>query len=200
MCVASLTWAATLFSQNIAPLGLSESQSVIVAFSDGSTATSQVLDNHLVYLGKDGNIAILDYVVVNHNSPTPKPQPDPQPKPQPGPQNLRVLILYESEDLITMPPEQAAILTSVALREYLDKHCPNETLDKSKTSRSYRFYDKDDDMSKAPSVWAQTVKYAKEKNIPVPSILIVGTERELYSGPLPESVDKTLELLRKYGG
>ena len=142
----------------------------------------------------------------------PTPTPIPPPPVPPTPTTLRVLFLYESQDLGKMPVSQASILTSQVVRGYLDKHCPVESCCPdgkcpltifggllAASTPSYRFFDKDIAGDKLPKVWQDTLAYAKAK-ASVPYLLICGTAGPVWEGPWPADDSATLELLKKYGG
>ena len=134
----------------------------------------------------------------------PKP-PDPIDPPTPS-GNLRVLFLYDSEKLITLPPAQGAILTDGSIRSYLEKHCPKESgcvtncppIASAQLSPSFRFLDKDIDTTKLSPVWQQTVSAAKPTSYPW--VLIATDNGKVYEGPWEPTAATMLAKLKKYGG
>jgi hypothetical protein len=122
--------------------------------------------------------------------PTPTPTPPPAPPPIAGAGN-RVLIVYETSDVL--PAKQAAILTSGVLRDYLDATTAKDT---ANPNGAYRIWDKDTDLSH-PSVSPSWKAAMARPRASVPWIVLSdGTTG--YEGPLPESVEATLELLKKH--
>lgn len=122
--------------------------------------------------------------------PTPDPEP-PEPPPAPAPipaRGLHVIVVFESGDTLSMG--QQAILYGEEARGYLDTHCQVYT-DKS---RAYRIYDKDVDVSEDWPVWQEAMKRPRES---VPWV-IVSNGTTGFEGPLPETVESFLELVKKY--
>lgn len=124
--------------------------------------------------------------------PDPGPGPTPDPKP-PGPvTSFRVLLVYESAQLLT--PQQSAVVYGKAVADYLNAKCT-----KDGTNPSWRRYDKDADAStEAPNVKAlwEAVK-PKVTTVPCVVIEVNGTAT---IEPLPASIDAALTLLKKYRG
>ncbi len=122
------------------------------------------------------------------------------PPPNPAPINdtgFRVLIVEETVDRSKLPPAQRLILTSGTVRDYLRSKCaPDSTANQD--GRAYRIWDKDSDVSNELKSWQDAFKRAKaDKNFKTPWIL-VSNGKTGYEGPLPENVDKMIELLKKY--
>jgi hypothetical protein len=133
--------------------------------------------------------------------PGPNPGPGPGPGPDPGPAPIptagfRVLMVYESGDLSTLPTKQLNVLYAQSVRDYLNSKCIKG--EDGKTP-DYRIWDKDVDPSKDGKVWADALKTAKgAKDFKTPWLL-VSNGKAGYNGPLPADVDTTLALLKKYG-
>lgn len=126
--------------------------------------------------------------------PNPDPEPDPEPQPDPTPipvDGKRVLIIYESADLSKYPSSQVTQFTSGNLREYLTSNCS-----KGPDGRTpeFRIWDKDTDVSQAPTVWQEAMKLPRGE---LPT-LIVSNGVSGFSGPLPNTEEETLTILRKY--
>lgn len=132
------------------------------------------------------------------------PQPPPVDPPQPGPVDppgpapapklgdLKVLIIEETGSRGELPSDQIAVFTSVPIREYVRKACSKDP----KGNPDFRVYDQNVSIEGEPE-WIQ--KAWKEPRQDLPWILLSnGTTG--FSGPLPATADKTLELLKKYGG
>ena len=112
---------------------------------------------------------------IQGGTPTPAPFPKPNPQPMPTPGVRKIIILEQSED---RTPEQAAVLTSPELREYLESK-----------GHSLRITDLD-------SVPTGTVPSS-----PLPLLVIEdGVGNAIYQGVLPATVDATLTLIKAHGG
>lgn len=120
---------------------------------------------------------------------TPMQCPGPGPTPDPTPAPLSVLFVYESKNI---SPEQAAVLSSKALREYLDTHCVMDG-----TLPAYKFLDKDADVSRLSAKWQAA--WAKAKGKPLPW-MEVDNGKDQYSGAWGKTDAETIAVLRKYGG
>lgn len=137
-------------------------------------------------------------VVEGDTPPKPEPKPDPKPdpdvKPAPTPGKLKAaLIVYESAELSKLPAARQSILYAAPVREYLNKVTPTSADGKTK---EWRIFDKDVDLSNAPEVYKKLMTKSRDS---LPWIYI-DDGGSGYSGPLPDDTDKTLELLKKYGG
>jgi hypothetical protein len=126
--------------------------------------------------------------------PTPVP-PDPAPEPAPvppapiGAPGLRVLMVYESEDLSRYPPAQLYVLTDTNLRTYLNGACA-----KLDNIPEYRVWDKDVDTTKESALWQEAMKRPRGT---LPAILVSnGTTG--YDGPLPMTSAEAIALIQKY--
>lgn len=130
--------------------------------------------------------------------PTPTP-PGPTPVPVDPPiagEGLRMLIVRESADLSSLPSGQVQAMTSADVRAYLQKTCP-----KGPDGRTpeFRVYDKDQDLAGESATWRAAFARATKKMSKVPWIA-VSNGHDGFEGPLPESADALLALLKKYGG
>jgi hypothetical protein len=138
-------------------------------------------------------------VTVGESPVPPGPGPEPQPPgPTPGPapipaEGLHVLIVYESAEKNKMPPAQLLVLHAQPIRDYLNAKCPAGPIAGQK---EWWILDKDTDVSALPQKWQDAMKRPRQS---VPWI-IVSNGKAGFEGPLPADVNKTLELLRKYGG
>lgn len=94
---------------------------------------------------------------------------------------LRVLIVYEKDDLPTLPQSQIAVLTGTELRDYL-----------ATRAKDWRAFDKD--QTPADAVWADAMKRDRKS---VPWIL-VGNGKAGHEGPLPATIADTIALIKKY--
>lgn len=122
--------------------------------------------------------------------PGPGPNPDPDPEPGDSPfaeAGLRVLIVYERDDLGQIPEQQVAILFSTEMREWLNEHCA-----KNDGQAEYRILDKDTEQAgTGDNKWIDAMQ-RERGDLPW---LIAGNGTRGYEGPLPASVAKTVELL-----
>lgn len=119
-----------------------------------------------------------------------KPPPIPTPVPVVG-EGLRVMIVYESNQ--ALPSAQQAVLGSKTIRDYLNaKTVP--TADGLK--RGWYIADKDTDFTKESKYWQDALARPRAS---IPWI-IINNNKTSFEGPLPQNVDDTITLLKKYGG
>lgn len=122
------------------------------------------------------------------NPPGPGPTPDPTPAPIPS-AGLRVLILYETSELSKLPISQASILSSTALRRYLDEKCV-----RAGQTPEYRIYDKDTDLSKESELW----RAAAKRPFTTLPFLVVSNGKTGWEGPLPTSLEETMAIIKRH--
>lgn len=125
--------------------------------------------------------------------PDPIPPPNPAPIPYPG---FRVLITYETADLAKLPAGQIAALYAREVRDYLNARCSKGPDGKT---AEWRLWDRDTDASAESDAWRYAQARAKGKAAVYPWITI-SDGKTGYEGPLPQTVQETLALLRKWGG
>ena len=134
-------------------------------------------------------------------NPRPEPQPDPAPdptpdvKPQPAPiplDGLRVLMVYDSEQLAKLPAAQHAIFYSNEIRAYLTSKCAISP----KGQREWRVWTSTTDASGEAEHWQQAMARPR-KSLPW---LIISNGKTGYEGPLPANVADTLKLIQTYAG
>ena len=124
--------------------------------------------------------------------PAPPKPPTPPPSPAPIPaEGFRVLVVYETAELSKLPAAQSNVLYAKSVRDYLNAKC---VMGPDSKTREWRIYDADVDTSAETKLWQDAMKVKRDK-LPW---LIVSNGKTGYSGPLPENVEKTLELLKKY--
>jgi hypothetical protein len=131
--------------------------------------------------------------------PPPGPTPDPTPTPDPAPiptAGFRVLMIYESADLSTLPAKQLNVLYDKGIRDYLNSKCVKG--DDGKTP-AWRIWDKDVDASKDDKVWGEAMTKAKGVTGFKTPWLVVSNGKTGFSGPLPADTTSALTLLKKYG-
>ena len=120
----------------------------------------------------------------------PGPNPSPAPIPEDG---FRVLIVYESAELPKYPAGQTNALYARIVRDYLRAKC---VVGADGKTREYRIWDKDVDASAESALWQAALKRPRTST----PWIVISTGKTGYEGPLPDSAEKTLELLKKYGG
>lgn len=125
------------------------------------------------------------------------PKPDPEPNPQPG--KLMVIMVKDLSRVSELSPKQLEILLSTKIREYTATHCKTGTDGKTP---EFKVFNVDTVIEgESPEIkegFAAAAKEIKEKN--GIAWLAVSNGKSGWSGPLPENEEKTLELLKKYGG
>lgn len=140
---------------------------------------------------------VIEVVVGNPTpGPDPDPSPDPDPKPDPAPipeAGFRVLIVESLKQRIKLPPQQLAILFDKKVRDYLNSKCVVEPDNKTK---AWRIWDTEVDATNDLKLW-QTAMTRKRTATPW---IVISDGKKGFEGPLPDSVDATLELLKKFGG
>lgn len=120
-----------------------------------------------------------------------RPIPEP-PEPEPSPSAISVLIVEETED--RLKPEMRGylgVLNSAAVRGYLNSHCA--TVD---GEPHWLWVDDDADLTNASQYWRDAMALPR-KSLPW---IAISNGRNGTAGPLPQSEDETLALLRKWGG
>jgi hypothetical protein len=146
--------------------------------------------------GKLSDFAVCILTVGDTPTPTPGPTPGPGPEPKPDPaplpdaKGLHVLMVYETG--ATLTPGQQGLIFGQAVRDYLNQKTP---VGEDGKTHEWRIYDKDADTSGVPKVWQDAMKRERKS---VPWLLISNPGKGGYEGPLPESPDKFLELVKKY--
>jgi hypothetical protein len=125
--------------------------------------------------------------------PTPGPTPpSPSPAPIPG-DGLRVLIVYETKTLPSLPKGQISALYSATVRDYMNTHCARGPDGKT---AEWRCWDADVDASGEPAIWQDAMKRPRTL---LPWV-IISTGRTGYEGPLPATADDLIALLKRFGG
>lgn len=128
---------------------------------------------------------------VEGQAPTPAPPPTPGPAPSPV-SALKVLILYESSALASMPRAQEMVLRGQAMRDWLQAHCTDSPVTQSR--KAWFMLDKDADTSGIPD-WQ---KWAGRPRASVPWIIVGSGDTVAYEGPLPADTAATIALLSKF--
>lgn len=128
-----------------------------------------------------------DVPVPPEPGPGPKPPSPDNPPPIPG-DGLRVLMVYESAK--TNEPGNLPLF-SKRVRDYLDEKCARVNGEPER-----RIYDKDIDTSRDSKTWQDAMKRPRTAT----PWLIISNGKTGFEGPLPPSVEATLDLLKKFGG
>ena len=134
--------------------------------------------------------------------PTPGPAPFPFPSPTPAPVNpapiadagLRVWFLSNYKDL--SHPEfraQAEVLSSTILKQFLIDHCVKGTDGKTPEYRSFDVSQTDHLANESP-LW-QTAAERKHDSLPWMGI---SNGKTGFEGPVPKSIQETIDLIGKY--
>jgi hypothetical protein len=98
----------------------------------------------------------------------------------------RCLIVYASEDVAKMPAKQQVIITGSRLRKYLDMACIKD---------GWRIIDADTEFTGGDDViWVEALRLPRDGG----PWLICSTGKKGFSGPLPDDIDTTIELLATY--
>jgi hypothetical protein len=122
--------------------------------------------------------------IVTVGGPNPDPFPNPDPVPAPG--KLDVLLLQETADVVSLPPAQRAILTSLTFRKFLQSKGHNFLGCKDKDAR--------DSKGAVPAELAPFFSAAGGKT---PSIVIRYANGIIKVFPLPADEAATTALLTK---
>ncbi len=120
------------------------------------------------------------------------PGPTPGPAPLPGP-GFKAMIILETSDLSKLPSKQVSVVTAKAVRDYLNaKTTP--TTDGGK--RGWYIVDQNISMEGESKVWQDALKRPRTQ---LPWI-ILSDGVSGYEGALPEDVNATMTLLKRFGG
>jgi hypothetical protein len=126
----------------------------------------------------------------------PPPGPGPTPPVPPGPpapipaDGLHVLVVIDGARLTAA---QADALDGQAVRGYLNATCPAGPDGKTK---EWRVWDRGVDPANESKLWQDA--FARTKGKPLPYV-VISNGKTGFEGPLPESADALLALLKKYG-
>ena len=121
---------------------------------------------------------------VNVTLPFPLPIPNIVDDAPPVPGDVRnVLVIYETDDRVSMPAEQRAIIDSVPLRAWI----------KDQRFES-RFLDPQTELRSLDEWWGQALQLDRES---LPWV-VISNGRTGYSGPLPKDVEEFKQLLGRY--
>lgn len=139
-------------------------------------------------------------VVINGPAPPPVPPTPPGPvPPTPGPapiagDGLRVLIVYETQEIGKLTPGQFQTVFGEPMRTMLDSKC---VVGPDNKTREWRIYDKDISTTNVPKNWQDAMKRDRKS---VPWLIVSNPQKGGgFEGPLPERVEDTIALLNKFG-
>jgi hypothetical protein len=124
--------------------------------------------------------------------PTPPPDP-PGPAPPIPAAGLHVLMVYEDKELPKLPPGQYSVLYAKAVRDYLNAKCAAGPDGKTK---QWRTWDKDTNATGESKLWQDALARPRQRT----PWIIISNGKTGYEGPLPNSVEDALKLLKIYGG
>lgn len=130
--------------------------------------------------------------IVEPDDETPVTPPAPQP-PTPQPGQLKVVIVEETAARNNLPPKQVLVFTSADIRAYALKACSKAADGKT---ADFRIYDKDVSVAQEPQ-WVQAAWKEPRQSLPW---IVLSNGVTGFSGPLPQTAEETLSLLKKYGG
>ena len=151
----------------------------------------------LIPVGVLQESSIIRHVLsVDGTLPKPPPDPDVDPTPVDPPiptDGNRVLIVYESSELSALPPDQAVLMTSGNVRDYLQRKCSKGSDGKTP---EFRIWDKDVDATNAGQTWKDALAIQRN-GLPW---LIVSNGTTGFSGPLPDNEAALIAKLKQYLG
>lgn len=130
----------------------------------------------------------------------PPPDPDPPDPPPPGPVGFRVLILEETTARNDLIPSEAEVLVSPVIRTYLSTKTAKGPDGKTP---EYRIWDDDlteEQLANVSEIWRAAYRDAKTRSAGRLPWLHASNGTAGISAELPDTVDLTLALLKKYGG
>jgi len=114
--------------------------------------------------------------------PDPDPEPDPEPDPDPDPEPVEELWSIVVGETGTWTAGHAIVLTSKRLRGLV-------------AEGRFRVFDKDLDTNASAEEWIDRVP----EDAPLPHWFLLSNKgRIVYEGPLPESVDKAVEIVERH--
>lgn len=152
--------------------------------------------SHAVDACSLAGLVLVGCLVVGCIDRVPRPGPEPSP-PVPvvepivkGP--ISVLIVEETDDRAKQEMwPYLGVMSSVKIREYLNSHCR-----KIDGKPAWLWIDDDSDMSKANPYWQDAM------NLPRSSLpwIAISNGTKGTSGPLPQTEDAVLALLKQWGG
>lgn len=139
-------------------------------------------------------------VVVGQPPPEPGPGPGPGPTPPTPPPSpapipvagLHVLIVENPRERANLKPEQLGILFDKKFHDYLNSKCVD---DAEAGRKAWNIWTEKTDVSSIPKKWQDAMKRDRKS---LPWIIISNPTKGGFEGPLPENVDKTIELIKKY--
>ncbi len=112
-------------------------------------------------------------------------------------QGLRVLMVYETEQMGSYPPSQRVVLSRPPeIVDYCTAKCAKEPDGKTPAFMTFDQNTFDKYPDSFGEAWREAMK-RERKSLPW---ILISNGRTGYEGPLPITVQDTLELIKKYGG
>ncbi len=105
---------------------------------------------------------------------------------------LQVIIIEDPAQHASLPASQIAVLDGQAVREYLNTHCTVTDGTPDRRILSVRQV-----VTAKSAPWLQEAFAVPRESLPW---IVILRGSKTISGPLPETVDETMALLRTYGG
>lgn len=125
--------------------------------------------------------------------PTPPAPPTPGPAPIAG-DGLRVLIVYETQEIGKLTPGQFSAIFGDPLRTMMNAKCATGPVGATK---EWRIYDKDISTNGETKTWQDAMARPRKS---VPWLIVSNPQKGGgFEGPLPERVEDTIALLNKFG-
>lgn len=131
---------------------------------------------------------LLWYGLTQRDQAPPGPGPAPvvvDEKPLIDGKGLHVLIVEEVDDRRGLPREQLAILTSSTLRGWFTDN-----------KAQWHVWDQGMDTSHEDAKWQAAMRIERQS---LPWLVVSMQGKPNFSGPLPETIDATMEVLGRYG-
>ena len=122
----------------------------------------------------------------------PQPKPD-DPKPTPAPiqkEGLRVMIVYDSTKLSTMPRDQQTVLFDTGLRGLMNEICVTG----EDGTKEWRIYPQVSDVTHSAAIWQEAFKRPRASV----AWILISNGKTGFEGPLPGNVKDTTDLIKKY--
>lgn len=140
----------------------------------------------------------LSLALIIGDGPAPPVPPGPNPPEPPGPtpapigiNGLAVLMVYESSEIL--PIGKQNVIAGKVVRDYLDSKCVTDP--SWPNGKAYWITDKDVNAASVNKIWQDALKRPRQA---VPWIVISNPSKGGYEGPLPNTPEEAITLLKKY--
>jgi hypothetical protein len=107
-------------------------------------------------------------------------------------EGFRVMLVYDDSKLSSMPESQKSAIFSSDVRKLLLENCAEDD-----GNPDFRIVTDKSDLSKDKKHWQEAFARPRKEN---PWLMINGKSKGGFEGKLPDSVEKTLSLLKKHSG